>query len=77
MKDEVVTVSLRAFKKKTSVINNARMVVTVADTHHRGLYTRFQGSNFELAKIVTKEGRPFIKNEKALLDNGEHSKEFA
>lgn len=78
MKDEDVTVSLRAFKKKTSVINNARMVVTVADTqHHRGLYTRFQGSNFELAKIVTKEGRPFMKNEKALLDKGEHRKELA
>ena len=78
MKDEDVTVSLRAFKKKTSVINNARMVVTVADTqHHRKLYTRFQGSNFELAKIVTEEGRPFIKNEKAMLDKGEHRKELA
>ena len=78
MKDEDVTVSLRAFKKKTSVINNAKMVVTVADTqHHRKLYTRFQGSNFELAKIVTEEGRPFIKNEKALLDKGEHRKELA
>ena len=78
MKDEDVTVSLRAFKKKTSVINNAKMVVTVADTqHHRKLYTRFQGSNFELAKIVTKEDRPFIKNEKALLDKGEHRKELA
>lgn len=78
MKDEDVTVSLRAFKKKTSVINNAKMVVTVADTqHHRRLYTRFQGSNFELVKIVTEEGRPFIKNEKAMLDKGEHRKELA
>ena len=78
MKDEEVTVSLRAFKKKTSVINNARMVVTVADTqHHRRLYTRFQGSNFELAQIVTKQGRPFIKNEKVMLDKGEHRKELA
>ena len=78
MKDEDVTVSLRAFKKKTSVINNAKIVVTVADTqHHRRLYTRFQGSNFELAKIVTEEGRPFIKNEKAMLDKGEHRKELA
>ena len=78
MKDEDVTVSLRAFKKKTSVVNNAKMVVTVADTqHHRRLYTRFQGSNFELAKIVTKEGRPFIKNEKAMLDKGEHRAELA
>ncbi len=76
--DEDVSVNLRAFKKKTSVINNARMVVTVADTqHHRRLYTRFQGSNFELAKIVTEEGRPFIKNEKAMLDRGEHRKELA
>ena len=78
MKDKDVTVILRAFKKKTSVINNAKMVVTVADTqHHRRLYTRFQGSNFELAKIVTEEGRPFIKNEKAMLDKGEHRKELA
>jgi hypothetical protein len=78
LKNEDVTVSLRAFKKKTSVINNAKMVVTVADTqHHRKLYTRFQGSNFELALIVTEEGRPFIKNEKALLDKGEHRKELA
>ena len=76
--DEDVSVNLRAFKKKTSVINNAKMVVTVADTqHHRKLYTRFQGSNFELAKIVTEEGRPFIKNEKAMLDKGEHRKELA
>ena len=78
MKDEDVTVNLRAFKKKTSVINNAKMIVTVADTqHHRRLYTRFQGSNFELAKIVTEEGRPFIKNEKTMLDKGEHRKELA
>jgi hypothetical protein len=78
LKDEDVTVSLRAFKKKTSVINNAKMVVTVADTqHHRKLYTRFQGSNFELAKIVTKEGRPFIKNEKVMLDKGEYRKKLA
>ena len=78
MKDKDVTVSLRAFKKKTSVINNAKMVVTVADTqHHRMLYTRFQGSNFELVKIVTEEGRPFIKNEKAMLDKGEHRKQLA
>ena len=76
--DEDVSVNLRAFKKKTSVINNARMVVTVADTqHHRKLYTRFQGSNYELALIVTEEGRPFMKNEKAMLDKGEHRKELA
>ena len=61
--DEDVSVNLRAFKKKTSVINNARMVVTVADTqHHRGLYTRFQGSNYELALIVSAE----VKLEKIL-----------
>lgn len=78
MKDEDVTVNLRAFKKKTSVINNAKMVVTIADTqHHRKLYTRFQSSNFELAKIVTEEGRPFMKNEKVMLDKGEHRKELA
>ena len=78
MKDEDVTVSLRAFKKKTSVINNARMVVTVADTqHHRGLYTRFQGSNYELALIVSAEGRPFMDEEKSMLDKGEHRKELA
>ena len=48
--DENISVNLRAFKKKTSVINNARMVVTVADNNHqRGLYTRFHGSNYELA----------------------------
>ena len=84
MKDEDVTVSLRAFKKKTSVINNAKMVVTIADTqHHRGLYSRFQGSNFELAKIVTgnekqpKNNRPFMRKEKSKLDKGEHRKELA
>lgn len=78
MKDEDVTVSLRAFKKKTSVINNARMIVTVADTqHHRKLYTRFQGSNYELAKKVTKEGRPFMKNEKENLSKGEYRKQLA
>ena len=84
MKDEDVTVSLRAFKKKTSVINNAKIVVTVADTqHHRRLYTRFQGSNFELAKIVTdnkkrpKKNRPFMKKEKSMLDKGEYRKLLA
>ena len=84
MKDEDVTVSLRAFKKKTSVINNARMVVTVIDSqHHRGLYSRFQGSNFELAKIVTgnekqpKNNRPFMKKEKSMLDKGEYRKLLA
>lgn len=78
MKDEDVTVSLRAFKKKTSVINNAKMVVTVADTqHHRKLYTRFQGSNFELAKIVTEEGRPFMSKEKENLSKGEYRKQLA
>ena len=78
MKDEDVTVSLRAFKKKTSVINNARMVVTVADTqHHRGLYTRFQGSNYELALIVSAEGRPFMDAEKLKLDKGEYRKKLA
>lgn len=82
--DEDVSVNLRAFKKKTSVINNARMVVTVADTqHHRGLYSRFQGSNFELAKIVTdnekqpKNNRPFMKKEKSILDKGEYRKKLA
>ena len=82
--DEDVSVNLRAFKKKTSVINNARMVVTVADTqHHRGLYTRFQGSNYELAKIVTdnekqpKNNRPFMKKEKSILDKGEYRKKLA
>ena len=78
MKDEDVTVSLRAFKKKTSVINNARMVVTVADTqHHRKLYTRFQGSNYELALIVSAEGRPFMDEEKSMLDKGEYRKKLA
>jgi hypothetical protein len=77
LKDEDVTVSLRAFKKKTSVINNARMVVTVADTHHRGVYTRFQGSNYELALIVSAEGRPFMDAEKLKLDKGEYRKKLA
>ena len=59
--DKDISVNLRAFKKKTSVINNARMVVTVADNNHqRGLYTRFHGSNYELALIVSSEGRPFF-----------------
>jgi len=76
--EEDVSVNLRAFKRKTSVINNARMVVTVADTqHHRKLYTRFQGSNYELALIVTEEGRPFMYEEKSMLDKGEHRKELA
>ena len=78
MKDKDVTVILRAFKKKTSVINNARMVVTVIDSqHHRGLYSRFQGSNFELAKIVTENGRPFMRKEKSMLDKGEYRKLLA
>ena len=78
MKDEDVTVSLRAFKKKTSVINNARIVVTVADNNHqRGLYTRFQGSNYELAMIVSAEGRPFIDEEKSMLNKGEYRKRLA
>ena len=82
--DEDVSVNLRAFKKKTSVINNARMVVTVADTqHHRGLYTRFQGSNYELSKIEKKKkkqpknNRPFMKKEKSILDKGEYRKKLA
>lgn len=76
--DEDVSVNLRAFKKKTSVVNNARMVVTVADTqHHRGLYTRFQGSNYELALIVSAEGRPFMDEEKSMLDKGEYRKKLA
>ena len=76
--NEVVSVNLRAFKKKTSVINNAKLVVTVADTqHHRKLYTRFRGSNYELALIVTKEGRPFIEKEKSALDKGEYRKYLA
>ena len=84
MKDKDVTIILRAFKKKTSVINNARMVVTVIDSqHHRGLYSRFQGSNFELAKIVTgnekqpKNNRPFMRKEKSMLDKGEYRKLLA
>lgn len=84
MKDKDVTVILRAFKKKTSVINNARMVVTVIDSqHHRGLYSRFQGSNFELAKIITdnkkhpENNRPFMKKEKSMLDKGEYRKLLA
>lgn len=78
MKDKDVTLILRAFKKKTSVINNARMVVTVIDSqHHRGLYSRFQGSNFELTKIVTENGRPFMRKEKSMLDKGEYRKLLA
>ena len=78
MKDKDVTVTLRAFKKKTSVINNARMVVTVIDSqHHRGLYSRFQGSNFELTKIVTENGRPFMRKEMSMLDKGEYRKLLA
>ena len=76
--DEDVSVNLRAFKKKTSVINNARMVVTVADNNHqRGLYTRFQGSNYELALIVSAEGRPFMSEEKEALNKGEYRKQLA
>ena len=76
--DEDVSVNLRKFKKKTSIANNARMVVTVADTqHHRGLYTRFQGSNYELALIVSAEGRPFMDEEKSMLDKGEYRKKLA
>lgn len=76
--EEDVSVNLRAFKRKTSVINNARMVVTVADTqHHRKLYTRFQGSNYELALIVSAEGRPFLYEEKSMLDKGEYRKKLA
>ena len=76
--DENISVNLRAFKKKTSVINNARMVVTVADNNHqRGLYTRFHGSNYELALIVSAEGRPFIDKEKSMLDKGEYRKRLA
>jgi hypothetical protein len=76
--DEDVSVNLRAFKKKTSVINNARIVVTVADNNHqRGLYTRFQGSNYELAMIVSAEGRPFMDEEKLKLDKGEYRKKLA
>ena len=76
--DEDVSVNLRAFKKKTSVINNARMVVTIADNNHqRGLYTRFQGSNYELALIVSAEGRPFMDEEKEALNKGEYRKQLA
>lgn len=76
--DKDISVNLRAFKKKTSVINNARMVVTVADNNHqRGLYTRFHGSNYELALIVSSEGRPFIDKEKSMLDKGEYRKRLA
>lgn len=76
--DENISVNLRAFKKKTSVINNARMVVTVADNNHqRGLYTRFHGSNYELALIVSSEGRPFMNKEKSMLDKGEYRKRLA
>ena len=78
MDDEDVSVNLRKFKKKTSIANNARMVVTVADTqHHRKLYTRFQGSNYELALIVSAEGRPFMDEEKSMLDKGEYRKQLA
>ena len=76
--DEDVSVNLRAFKKKTSVVNNARMVVTVADNNHqRGLYTRFTGSNYELALIVSAEGRPFMNEEKEALNKGEYRKQLA
>lgn len=76
--DRNISVKLRAFKKKTSVINNARMVVTVADNNHqRGLYTRFHGSNYELALIVIDKGRPFIDREKSMLDKGEYRKRLA
>ena len=76
--DENISVNLRAFKKKTSVINNARMVVTVADNNHqRGLYTRFHGSNYELALIVSSEGRSFMGKEKSMLDKGEYRKRLA
>ena len=76
--DEEISVNLRAFKKKTSVVNNARMVVTVADNkHQRGLYTRFMGSNYELALIVTDKGRPFMDEEKEALNKGEYRKQLA
>lgn len=75
---EDVTVNLRAFKKKTSIINNARMIVTVADNkHQRGLYSRFRGSNYELAEIVSSEGRPFMNVEKSMLNKGEYRKQLA
>lgn len=76
--DDDVSVNLRAFKKKTSVINNARMVITIADNNHqRGLYTRFKGSNYELAMIVSAEGRPFMSKEKENLSKGEYRKQLA
>lgn len=76
--DADVSVNLRAFKKKTSVINNARVVVTIADNNHqRGLYTRFMGSNYELALIVSAEGRPFMSKEKENLSKGEYRKQLA
>ena len=76
--DDDVSVNLRAFKNKTSVINNARMVVTIADNNHqRGLYTRFMGSNYELALIVSAEGRPFMSKEKENLSKGEYRKQLA
>ena len=76
--DKDISVNLRAFKKKTSVINNARMVITVADNNHqRGLYTRFHGSSYELALIVSSEGRPFMDKEKSMLDKGEYRKRLA
>lgn len=76
--DDDVSVNLRAFKNKTSVINNARMVVTIADNNHqRGLYTRFMGSNYELALIVSAEGRPFMSKEKEKLSKGEYRKQLA
>lgn len=76
--DADVSVNLRAFKKKPSVINNARMVVTIADNNHqRGLYTRFKGSTYELALIVSAEGRPFMSKEKENLSKGEYRKQLA
>ncbi len=77
MRDDVA-VNLRKFKYKTSVINNARMIVTVADSNHqRGLYSRFNGSNYELARIVSAQGRPFMEEEKFMLNEGEYRKELA
>lgn len=77
MRDDV-TVNLRKFKYKTSIINNARMIVTVADSNHqRGLYSRFNGSNYELARIVSAQGRPFMEEEKSMLDKGEYRKRLA
>lgn len=76
--DKDISVNLRKFKKKTSVVNNARLVVTVADNNHqRGLYTRFMGSSYELAKIVSEKGRPFMNKEKSILDKGEYRKRLA